>query len=116
MKEVIVLGLELYELLSLVIQSFGLILLVLAIMSFRRNNALQKTILRYDYASHEQIVIDKLVFDAYGLNADDIQEVENWYARCYSKLSIAQKANLMALGRSDDYSELYGVKKTSNYE
>jgi hypothetical protein len=64
----------------------------------------------YDYASHEQIEIDKLVYEAYGLNAADVQEIENWYARRYPKLSGAQKANLRALGKSDDYLELYGLK------
>ena len=64
----------------------------------------------YDYASHEQIEIDKLVYEAYGLSTEDVQEVENWYARRYSKLSAAQKANLRALGKSDDYLELYGMK------
>ena len=42
---------------------------------------------RYDYASHEQKEIDKLVYDMYGLNADDIREVETWYARRYPKLA-----------------------------
>jgi DNA polymerase IIIc chi subunit len=70
----------------------------------------QKNNPRYDYASHEQIEIDKLVYEAYGLNAEDVQEVENWYARRYPKLSAAQKANLRALGKSDDYLELYGMK------
>jgi hypothetical protein len=70
----------------------------------------QKSNSRYDYASHEQIEIDKLVYEAYGLNADDVQEVENWYVRRYPKLSAAQKANLRALGKSDDYLELYGLK------
>ena len=70
----------------------------------------QKENPRYDYASHEQIEIDKLVYEAYGLSADDVQEVENWYARRYPKLSNAQKANLRALGKSDDYLELYGLK------
>jgi len=70
----------------------------------------QKTNPRYDYASHEQIEIDKLVFEAYGLSAEDVQEVENWYARRYPKLSAAQKANLRSLGKSDDYLELYGLK------
>jgi hypothetical protein len=41
--------------------------------------------------------IDKLVYEAYGLNAEDIAEVENWYARRYPKLSQAQKANLRKL-------------------
>lgn len=70
----------------------------------------QKTNPRYDYASHEQIEIDKLVYEAYGLNTDDVQDVENWYARRYPKLSAAQKANLRALGKSDDYVKLYGFK------
>lgn len=71
----------------------------------------QKDNSRYDYASYEQIEIDKLVYEAYGLNAEDVQEVENWYARRYAKLSAAQKANLRALGKSDDYLELYGLRK-----
>jgi hypothetical protein len=71
---------------------------------------IQKTDPEYDYASHEQIVIDKLVYEAYGLSPEDVQEVENWYARRYPKLSAAQKANLRALGKSDDYLELYGIK------
>ena len=70
----------------------------------------QKTNPRYDYASHELIEIDKLVYEAYGLNAEDVLEVENWYARRYAKLSAAQKANLRALGKSDNYLELYGLK------
>ena len=54
----------------------------------------QKTNLSYDYASNEQIEIDRLVYEAYGLNDDDIQEVENWYARRYPALAAAQRANL----------------------
>lgn len=72
--------------------------------------SMQKSIPRYDYASNEQIEIDKLVYESYGLNAEDVQEVENWFARRYPKLSAAQKANLRALGKSDDYLELYGLK------
>lgn len=49
---------------------------------------------RYDYASNEQIEIDRLVYEAYGLNEDDIREVENWYARRYPALAAAQRANL----------------------
>jgi hypothetical protein len=45
---------------------------------------------RYDYASNEQIEIDRLVYEAYGLNEEDIAEVENWYARRYPKLARAQ--------------------------
>jgi hypothetical protein len=70
----------------------------------------QRSIPRYDYASYEQIEIDKLVYEAYGLNAEDVKEVENWFARRYPRLSAAQKANLRALGKSDDYLELYGLK------
>jgi hypothetical protein len=70
----------------------------------------QKSNPRYDYASHEQIEIDKLVYETYGLNAEDVQEVEDWYARRYSRRSAAQKANLRALGKRDDYLELYGFK------
>ncbi len=46
---------------------------------------------RYDYANNEQIEIDRLVYEAYGLNEEDIQEVENWYARRYPKLVEAQR-------------------------
>ena len=78
--------------------------LILSIISKQKENP------RYDYASHEQIEIDRLVYEAYGLSADDVLEVENWYARRYPKLSNAQKNNLRALGKSDDYLELYGLK------
>ena len=37
--------------------------------------------------SNEQKEIDKLVYEMYGLNADDIEEVETWYARRYLKLA-----------------------------
>lgn len=70
----------------------------------------QKSNPRYDYASHEQLDIDKLVYEAYGLNNEDIAEVENWYARRYPKLSSAQKVNLRKLGKSDNYLMLYGLK------
>ncbi len=70
----------------------------------------QKQNPRYDYASNEQIEIDRLVYEAYGLNAEDVEEVENWYARRYPKLSNAQKQNLRNLGKSDDYLELYGLR------
>jgi len=70
----------------------------------------QKSNPRYDYASNEQLEIDKLVYKAYGLNDEDVQEVEDWYARRYPKLLAAQKSNLRALGKNDDYLELYGLK------
>jgi hypothetical protein len=70
----------------------------------------QKSNPRYDYASHEQIEIDKLVYEAYGLSPEDVEEVENWYIRRYPKLSAARKHNLRNLGKSDDYLVLYGYK------
>ncbi len=51
----------------------------------------QKQNPRYDYASNEQIEIDRLVYEAYGLNREDIAEVESWYARRYPKLVAAQR-------------------------
>ncbi|HED37422.1 MAG TPA: hypothetical protein ENI76_04145, partial [Ignavibacteria bacterium] len=42
--------------------------------------AKQKQIPRYDYMSNEQKEIDEIVYQMYGLNADDIREVETWYA------------------------------------
>lgn len=51
----------------------------------------------YDYASHEQLEIDKMIYDAYGLNEDDINEVETWFARRYPKLAAAQRSNLEKL-------------------
>ena len=47
----------------------------------------QKQNPRYDYMSNEQKEIDKLVYEMYGLNKDDIHEVETWYARRYPKLA-----------------------------
>lgn len=54
----------------------------------------QKADRHYDYASHEQVQIDKLIYDAFGLSEEDINEIETWYARRYPKLAIAQKDNL----------------------
>ena len=39
------------------------------------------------YMSNEQKEIDKLVYEMYGSNKDDIREVETWYARRYPKLA-----------------------------
>lgn len=63
----------------------------------------QHTNPRYDYASNEQLEIDRLVYAAYGLNDADIKEVENWYARRYPKLAEAQRRNLAAKqGKTED--------------
>jgi len=68
----------------------GLITLVHAIAEKQRVNP------RYDYASNEQVEIDRLVYAAYGLNEADIREVEDWYARRYPKLASAQRRALAA--------------------
>ena len=47
----------------------------------------QKQNKRYDYFREEQKEIDKLIYDIYGLNCDDINEVETWYTRRFPKLS-----------------------------
>ncbi len=70
----------------------------------------QKISFGYDFTSNEQIKINEIVYDNYGLNIEDIEEVENWYSRRYPKLSAAQRANLRKLGKSDDYMVLYGLK------
>lgn len=44
----------------------------------------------YPYHLHEQREIDRLVYEMYGLNEDDIKEVETWYRRRYPKLARAQ--------------------------
>ncbi len=54
----------------------------------------QRVTPRYDYASNEQLEIDKLVYESYGLERTDIAEVETWYARRYPKLAVAQRRNL----------------------
>jgi hypothetical protein len=56
----------------------------------------QQENLRYDYASNEQLEIDRLVYEAYGLNDADIREVEYWYVRRYPKLAAAQRSALAA--------------------
>ncbi len=58
---------------------------------------------RYDYASNEQLDIDKLVYEAYGLNRTDIAEVETWYARRYPKLAVAQRRNLRNAGKVPNF-------------
>jgi type I restriction-modification system DNA methylase subunit len=47
----------------------------------------QKQNSRYDYASHEQKEIDKLVYEMYGLGEEDVKEVETWYRRRYPRLA-----------------------------
>ena len=40
----------------------------------------------YNYQNHEQIEIDNLVYEIFGLDQELIDEVETWYARRYPKL------------------------------
>lgn len=47
----------------------------------------QKIDLRYNYFQFEQKEIDQLVYELYGLNEEDINEVETWFARRYPKLA-----------------------------
>jgi type I restriction-modification system DNA methylase subunit len=47
----------------------------------------QKELSYYKYLENEQKTIDKLVFELYGLDEDDIKEVETWYARRYPRLA-----------------------------
>jgi len=50
----------------------------------------QKSDARYPYYLHEQREIDALVYQLYGLDENDIREVELWYCRRYPKLAEAQ--------------------------
>lgn len=68
--------------------------LVAQIISKQRKNP------RYDYASNEQIEIDRLVYMAYGLNDVDIRELEHWYARRYPRLVVAQRGNIQKMNKA----------------
>jgi len=54
----------------------------------------QKQNPKYDYMTNEQLEIDKLVYEMYNLNEEDIKEVENWYFRRYPKLAKAIEGKL----------------------
>lgn len=58
--------------------------LVLEIIRQQQNNPF------YPYHLNEQKEIDSLVYQLYGLNEEDIREVELWYCRRYPKLAEAQ--------------------------
>jgi Putative DNA-binding domain/Eco57I restriction-modification methylase len=68
----------------------------------------QKQNPRYNYFENEQKEIDLLVYELYGLNADDINEVETWFARRYPKLSKyaywQPQANLQTMATTDNSS------------
>lgn len=59
--------------------------------------------LRYDYASHEQLFIDDAVYQAFGLAKEDIESIEHWYSRRYTKLAAAQLENLREAGKTKEY-------------
>jgi len=50
----------------------------------------QKLESHYPYYLYEQKEIDTLIYQLYGLNNEDIREVELWYCRRYPKLAEAQ--------------------------
>ncbi len=50
----------------------------------------QKLDLEYPYHLHEQKEIDALVYELYGLTAEQIREIEIWYCRRYQRLAEAQ--------------------------
>jgi len=63
------------------------------VLAFGKVNSLVETIVenqklnpRYPYHLYEQKEIDRIVYELYGLNEDDVKEVETWYARRYPKL------------------------------
>lgn len=58
-----------------------LLLLLNSILANQKKNP------RYNYFANEQKEIDRLVYELYGLNEDDINEVETWFARRYPKLA-----------------------------
>lgn len=47
----------------------------------------QKSAPRYNYMTNEQVEIDRLVYEMYNLNDEDIKEVEDWFFRRYPKLA-----------------------------
>ncbi|KQC11184.1 MAG: hypothetical protein APR54_02915 [Candidatus Cloacimonas sp. SDB] len=53
----------------------------------------------YNYTINEQLEIDRLVYEMYNLNEEDIKEVENWYWRRYPKLAEAIERNMKAKQR-----------------
>jgi hypothetical protein len=66
----------------------------------------QKQSSRYNYLLNEQKKIDKIVFQLYGLNEEDINEVETWFARRYPKLAkyadIKEQVKVIAESRETE--------------
>lgn len=63
----------------------------------------QRALADYDYSSCEQLDLDRLIYEAYGLSRSEITEVETWYARRYPKLASAQRRNLRAVGKVPNF-------------
>lgn len=42
---------------------------------------------RYDYMTNEQVEIDRLVYQMYNLDEEDVKEVEDWFFRRYPRLA-----------------------------
>lgn len=57
----------------------------------------------YPYQSHEQKEIDSLVYQLYRLTEQDIQEIELWYCRRYTKLAEAQRVLAEVKGKYADH-------------
>ena len=47
----------------------------------------QKSNPRYDYMTNEQVEIDRLVYQMYNLDEEDVKEVEDWFFRRYPRLA-----------------------------
>ena len=47
----------------------------------------QKSNPRYNYMTNEQVEIDRLVYQMYNLNDEDVREVEDWFFRRYPRLA-----------------------------
>jgi type I restriction-modification system DNA methylase subunit len=63
----------------------------------------QKAEPRYSYHLYEQKEIDRLVYRLYGLEGEDIREVELWYCRRYPRLAEAQGVMAEVQEKYKDY-------------
>lgn len=66
----------------------------------------QKKENRYNYLANEQVEIDKLIYQIYGLDLSDIYEVETWFARKYPKL--AKYAIIIPIEKLDEVLAIRG--------
>ncbi len=61
----------------------------------------QKSNPQYNYMINEQVAIDRLVYEMYNLNDEDIAEVETWFHRRYPKLARAIERKLEAKAKGE---------------